>query len=491
MKTKRYSLPLKTILCLSLVLGTTISANAQVPPLIDCNNVGDPPAFAQTCGHATRWSYIQSVETVGGMVNFSNLNTNCGNTTTSYSDYTGTSLLVKQTAGQSVDVKITWRGSCANPDNICSSLDKIFVDWNRDGVFHPVDEHVKPVYSPPNPNPHVHPSAGTITIKVTVPPSAKEGLTRMRIITSANITFTAGNATPCSGTFGEAEDYTFEVVNPCLPPNVISIANKDYKSADFSWTPKENAEFYEYLITPVDTIPHDTVSGFTFTKNTSVDVDTFECNTKYYMMVRVVCDTAGKIARDWKRSAWVRDSFTTEPCCDPPKLTVDKLSHSTVRVQWDPIQTAYGYEYAIGTTPEPPQKGHYTISTAIIQQGLSPKTTYFFFVRSRCTPTPLSDWSKESFKTLAGVSVENVHGGALFSMEAYPNPMLDNLTVQLNGNIGGNARLAILDLTGKTVYHTSVNSDKVVIDAANLPSGIYIVKYNDDTHNEIMRVTKK
>ena len=69
--------------------------------------------------------------------------------------------------------------------------------------------------------------------------------------------------------------------------------------------------------------------------------------------------------------------------------------------------------------------------------------------------------------------------------------MLDNLTIQLNGDMSANARLTIIDLTGKTVYNAPVKSEKVVIDASNLPSGIYIVKYNDDKHNEIMRVTKK
>src|SRR5690606_32490660 len=114
----------------------------------------------------------------------------------------------------------------------------------------------------------------------------------------------------------------------------------------------------------------------TFTNNSNVDVDTFQCNTKYYIMVRVVCDTTGKIARDWKRSAWVRDSFMTEPCCYAPELKFDKLTHDQVRVSWDPIQTAYGYEYAVSTTPDPPQAGHLTINTSLVQQGLSPKTTY-------------------------------------------------------------------------------------------------------------------
>lgn len=492
MSLKRYSLFSKALLAI-LFSTAVMDANAQLPTYNDCQSNPTPgvPSFNQTCGSATRWSYIQTVQTTGGLVNFTNANTNCGNTTTSYSDYTGDNFLVKQMAGQSVDVKITWRGNSASPHNITSSIDKIYVDWNRNGVFDVATEYAAPASVIPS-HPHVHNGVGTvITIKVTVPGYAKEGVTRMRIITSANIQSTYGAATPCMGVFGEAEDYKFEVVNPCLPPNVISIANLDYKSADFSWTPKENAEFYEYVITQVDTIPHDTVSGFTFTTGTSVDVDTFQCDTKYYMMVRVVCDTVGKIARDWKRSAWIRDSFTTEPCCYSPNLSFDKLTHNTVRVQWDPIQTAYGYEYAVSTTPTPPQKGHYTINTSIVQQGLSPKTTYFFHVRSRCTPTPLSDWSNVSFKTLGGLAVENVNGSDIFTMDAYPNPMLDNLTVQLNGSRSANARLTIIDLTGKTVYNAPVRADKITIDAAQLPSGIYIVKYNDDKHNEIMRVTKK
>lgn len=497
MKTRLYSLPLKIFLGISLFVGVALSADAQVPPLAGyclTNPTPGVPTFAQTCGHATLWSYIRSVETIGGMVNFSNLNTNCGNTATSFSDYTGTSMLVKQEAGKAVDVRITWVGNTTTPNpNMGRSLNRIYVDWDHNGDFNGQDEYATPPPNPiPNPRPDVHQTSGsTITLKITVPGHAKEGLTRMRIITSANIQQTQGASTQCSAVYGEAEDYTFEVVNPCLPPNVISVANLDYKSADFSWTPKENAEFYEYVITQVDTIPHDTISGFTFTTGSSVDVDTFECAQKYYMLVRVVCDTVGKIARDWKRSAWIRDSFTTEPCCYAPNLTFDKVTHNSVRVMWDPIQTAYGYEYAVSTTPDPPQKGHYTINTSIVQYGLSPKTTYFFHVRSRCTPTPLSDWSKVSFKTERGVSVENVQGSTIFSMDAYPNPVQNNLVIQLNGDMGANARLAIIDLTGKTVYNAAVTSDKVIIDASGMSQGIYIVKYSDESHNEIMRVTKK
>jgi len=486
MKIDTYSLFPKAVVLAILLAFTGLNAAAQLPPLTQCSPTLIP-VFNATCGSVNNWAYIKSLTTSGGMTNITNNNTNCGNTATSYSDYTGTSMLVKQTAFSSVDVKITWTGN--NGNNITTTLNRIYVDWNRDGDFADLGEYIAPGTFTGT-HPHSQNNNTTLTIKVTVPGYAKEGLTRMRVITSARNFIYDPSGTACNGVYGEAEDYTFEVINPCLAPNVISVANLDYKSADFAWTPKLNAEFYEYIITPVDTIPSDTVSGFTFTTNTSVEVDTFKCDTKYYIMVRVICDSARKIARDWKRSPWVRDSFITEPCCYAPALTVDNVTSTTARVQWDPIATALGYEYAVSTTPDPPQKGNFTVNTTVQLQGLQSKTTHFVHVRSRCTPTPLSDWSKSGFKTEKPLTINSLRSN-VFSMDAYPNPLQDDLTVQLNGQLGNNARLTIIDLTGKTVYNAPVKNATVTINAANFPSGIYIVKYTDDVHNEIMRVTKK
>ncbi|MCB0697059.1 MAG: T9SS type A sorting domain-containing protein [Chitinophagaceae bacterium] len=485
MKINRYSLFPKAFLLGLVLLISGFNASAQMPPLTACSP-SLIPYFGIGCSTGAS---IRSVVTTGGIVNFNNSNTNCANSSTSYSDYTTESFYVKQEAFKSFNVAITWNGNSSQ--NIVSSLDKVFIDWNRDGDFDDQDEYISP--GPiQGTHPHAHQTANsTITVKVDVPGHAKEGITRMRVITSSLGVIYDPGVTACQGSRGEAEDYRVEVVNPCLPPNVISVANLDYKSADFAWTPKLNAEFYEYVITPVDTIPHDTVVGFTFTTTPSVDVDTFQCDTKYYIMVRLICDSARKIARDWKKSEWVRDSFTTQPCCYTPQVKVDKISSTTARVQWDPIATALGYEYAVSTTTDPPQKGTFTTSTSVVLQGLASKTTFFVHVRSRCTPTPLSGWAKSGFKTLGPLSVNTLSQTGLFVMDAYPNPMQDNLTVQFNGQIGNNARLTLIDLTGKVVYNAPVYSDKVTIDAAELPSGIYIVKYTDDVHNQVMRVTKK
>jgi len=483
MKINRYSLFPKTLMLGIALFFAAWNAGAQMPPLTACSPALIP-SFGIGCSSGAS---IRSVVTTGGIVNFSNTNTNCANPSTSYSDYTTETFYVKQEAFKSFNVAITWNGNTT----FVSSLDKIYIDWNRDGDFDDLDEYISP--GPiQGTHPHAHTNYNTtITIKVTVPGHAKEGVTRMRVITSSLGPIYDPGVTACQGSRGEAEDYRIEVVNPCVPPNVISVANLDFKSADFSWTPKLNAEFYEYIITPVDTIPHDTVVGFTFTTNSSVDVDTFQCDTKYYIMVRVICDTARVGAKYWKKSVWMRDSFTTQPCCYTPQLTVDKISSTTARVQWNPIATALGYEYAVSTTTDPPQKGTFTTSTAVVLQGLASKTTFFVHVRSRCTPTPLSSWAKSGFKTLGSLSVNSVEGSNLFVMDAYPNPMQDNLTVQFNGKLGANAKLTIIDLTGKMVYNAPVYSDKVTVDATNMPSGIYIVKYSDDIHNQVMRVTKK
>ncbi len=482
MKINRYSLFPKTLLLGMAMFFAAWNTGAQMPTLTACSP-SLIPFFGIGCSTGAS---IRSVVTSGGMVNFSNSNTNCANSTTSYSDYTTETFYVKQEAGKTFDVAITWNGN--NSANIVSSLDKIFIDWNRDGDFDDQDEYIAPATT----SAHAHQTVNSVvTIKVTVPGHAKEGVTRMRVITSSLGVIYDPGVTACQGSRGEAEDYRVEVVNPCLPPNVISVANLDFKSADLAWTPKANAEFYEYVITQADTIPHDTVIGFTFTTTPSVDVDTFKCDTKYYVLVRIICDSFNKSAKYWKKSAWMRDSFTTQPCCYAPQLNVDKISSTTARVSWSPIATALGYEYAVSTTTDPPQKGTFTTSTSVVLQGLASRTTFFVHVRSRCTPTPLSEWSKFGFKTLGPLSVNSVEQSGLFVMDAYPNPMQDNLTVQFNGKIGNNAKLTIIDLTGKMVYNAAVHSDKVTVDATNLPSGIYIVKYSDDVHNQVMRVTKK
>lgn len=490
MKNTLHAFCQKRFLATLLILSAGYVTSAQLPTLKQCSP-SYIPTFYSGCGTSNN-GYIKSLSTTNGINNITNNNTNCGNTSTSYSDYTGSSMKVTQEANKSVNVKVSWVGNSGSV--VVSSVVRIYVDWNRNGLFTDADEFIvipgalgmnDMSYYGVNNN-------SSMTYPITVPGHAKDGLTRMRIVTGANALIPDFRADPCgSANYGEVEDYTFEVINPCVPPNVLSIANVDYKSGHFSWTKKDNAEFYEYVITPADTIPDDTVVGFTFTSKESVDVDTFECNQKYYVLVRAICDTTGKPgAKYWDKSVWMRDSFTTPQCCHIPKVTVDKITSTTARVKWDAIATAVGYEYAVTTVPTPPQKGTYTINNSVFLQGLSSKQTYFVYVRSRCSPTPLSDWTKMPFKTPKSLSVDNIGNKQDMQMLAYPSPVHDILTVELKGEVAAHAHLIITDISGKVMYNTFVVSQLTKVDMSSFSSGIYIVKYADDKHNDIMKVSK-
>lgn len=439
------------------------------------------PNFSLTCGSGYM---IGSVSSSGGITDITNNNTNCGNSTTSYSDYTTESMRITQDALKSVTVKVTYPSSAPGGS---SALTRVYVDWNQNDTFE-VNATPSEYIAPNVTTDHVHTGPGTsVNVKITVPGQAKNGLTRMRVVLGSNGPIYDPNTNPCGAARGEAEDYNFEVVNPCLPPNVISTTNIDYKSVDISWTPKLNATMYEYLIKRDNAMPAS--NGYSYTTVNTLEVDTLECDVQYYIFVRIICDSSGTHA-NWDISDWVVDSFKTEPCCYAPDLTISDITSTTTKVSWLPVQTAYGYEYAVTTTPNPPQQGTYTTKTTILLQGLQSKTTHFVHVRSRCAPTPLSDWSRGQFKTLKSLAVNTVPG-IDFNMDAYPNPLQDKLVVQLNGKMDKNARIVVTELTGKVVYTSNVTTNKVTINAENFVPGIYIVKYMDDTHNEIMRVVKQ
>lgn len=479
-----YSYLNKVVICGVLgVLLNISTANAQY-----CT-----PTFTIGCSvtsPVTVSSYIDGVVTTNGITNFSNTGTACANTTTAYSDYTGTSLLVKQDAFKTVDVKITY------DDGGSAALGylKLWVDWNQNEVFE-ASEQTLPAIATDH---AVGTSLGTFTrtIKVTVPGYAKNGVTRMRIMVGSqgsiwNASYDACG-TPNTVAYGEAEDYNFEVVNPCEPPASISFEDVDFKEATIKWKSVLNSEFYEYIITREDMIPDPAIYGFNYTTDSILNLDTFECNVKYYVLVRSICDTAKQKdnPNKWDRSDWYRDSFVTEPCCYDPDVTLTNITHNSVLARWNPVQTSIGYEYVISTLPDPPTgKGTYVNGTSVLLQGLTPRTYYYFYLKSLCDPTPESGWVSKRFKTNPPVSVENTNADKL-RIDVYPNPMNDELHIKLVGEPSDNAEVTMLDLTGKVIYRQSVTDRTIDINTSSLTSGIYMIRYTDASHNSVFKVTK-
>jgi hypothetical protein len=84
-----------------------------------------------------------------------------------------------------------------------------------------------------------------------------------------------------------------------------------------------------------------------------------------------------------------------------------------------------------------------------------------------------------------------VRGAGSFTVEAYPNPVSDVLTVTVYGVTGNNPTVSISDVTGKVVKVVSVLNNGATINMGGFASGMYLVKYSDNNHTQTIKVNKK
>ena len=84
--------------------------------------------------------------------------------------------------------------------------------------------------------------------------------------------------------------------------------------------------------------------------------------------------------------------------------------------------------------------------------------------------------------------VEGVGEQAGVVISLYPNPVSDKLTVEANEAIG---HLEVFSITGALVYSQRDCSDKVEINTADLPAGIYFIRMTNDKMSETRRFVKK
>jgi len=78
-----------------------------------------------------------------------------------------------------------------------------------------------------------------------------------------------------------------------------------------------------------------------------------------------------------------------------------------------------------------------------------------------------------------------------FSISAFPNPVQQTLSISINGNIGNNATIEVVDIYGKVLMQQTVQSANDQIDCSSLPNGLYLLRYSDDTNNRVLKINKQ
>lgn len=84
----------------------------------------------------------------------------------------------------------------------------------------------------------------------------------------------------------------------------------------------------------------------------------------------------------------------------------------------------------------------------------------------------------------------NVSSTQLFSISAYPNPVINILNINLSSDTAKNATITICDMAGKMVKTITVNANAFTVDMTRLLRGVYFIKYKDDNKSAVVKVEK-
>jgi serine protease len=237
-------------------------------------------AYCDAGSYSTEYEWIASVE-VNDLINESGANEGYGDFTSS--EYT-TTLMTYNT----YDITLT-------PGFDGFAYDEFFgvwIDYNQDGDFDDADEEV-----------YVSPSTQTtITGSFTIPATALEGLTRMRIVMIYEDTPTACDD---SGE-GEVEDYCITIEagvapQPCLPPTSLEANELTQTTASLQWDAMEGTVSYN--------LRYQEAGGSNWiespiTENSMTLENLIECTT-YEVEVQAVCESLSSMYSD-------KIEFTTE-----------------------------------------------------------------------------------------------------------------------------------------------------------------------------------
>jgi hypothetical protein len=72
----------------------------------------------------------------------------------------------------------------------------------------------------------------------------------------------------------------------------------------------------------------------------------------------------------------------------------------------------------------------------------------------------------------------------------YPNPSQDEITIESN-DFAPNTIVTILDLQGRQIKSSTLNSSKSIIDISSLAQGVYFIRMEDDSRIGVQELVKK
>ena len=229
------------------------------------------------------------------------------------------------------------------------------------------------------------------------------------------------------------------------------------------------------------------------TGSTSYTISDLMYDMPYDFHVRALCGT------QWQSENWTSVTATTEPqdsaTCDPvADLTASNVTESSALLTWTPGETGDAWEVVLSSATGITLSEASTTEHQYPLGSLTPSTTYVAKVRTVCGDDIYSTSTSTSFTT-ASVGIDPI---AEPVCTIHPNPIWGsrpngsnppNVTVTVSG-ISGKVRIAVLDMTGRSVYSETFNCSSECekhLDIKGLAKGTYIVYITSESYAPIVK----
>jgi hypothetical protein len=275
--------------------------------------------------------------------------------------------------------------------------------------------------------------------------------------------------------------FYFTTLNPCPKPQNIVADSITATSIVVKWD-DNGVVTQDYLVSWGATGFGNPAFGIqTTVTGKRYELTSASANTSYDFYIRANCNSSVS------NSGWVGPfTFTTLPCDIAGNVTTTAITASGAKATWTSTATAWKIQYGVagfnlgtGTLVPGLAIREYTFA------GLSANANYEFYIQDSCN-AGLSTWAGPyAFKTAQSSSVGEVSGN--YAFKAYPNPADNNLTIYLPEN-KKTTNLVLRNNVGAVVYQAVIKGDKLEINTATLPTGMYFLTVNNATETGTRKV---
>jgi hypothetical protein len=272
------------------------------------------------------------------------------------------------------------------------------------------------------------------------------------------------------------------------------VINTDARTGQYTYVHIEASKYYTFsssVATDYLTITNDTGTQVIASGVTPVSfVSVYDQAVRYYIHQNAQCQTTNQFVRS-RTVTWV----TAQACLDPTPTGVTNISPVSCNLNLTPPATApyFGYNAYVSTssaTPGITVPVSSSTTSSIFVSGLSPDTTYYYWLRSDCDYQK-GDWIYGgTFTTISSLLCNSAYYGIYPSVTVTPNCTGSDEYFATDVKNGTFSNIAVVANT-QYIFKTNYSSDFVTITNALgtvvFASGLTPVSWNSAATSGVVR----